>query len=381
MKAPDKINILHLNASNFYGGPEKQIIEHLDRLDKKRFQGTVVSFQKGEEVGEIIKEAHKKEIPGFSIPSKKPLDLSALSVLRKILVDADIELLCTHGFKSTVIGWLVAHQMEIPVIAFSRGYTKENFKVSVYEWLERRILNKVDAIISVSEAQRIKLKKLHVEKEPHWVVRNAVSTKTSNFTGENFKQKFCDMFEIPQEAMLIVTAGRLSPEKGHADLLKAIAQLPTDNLSLCFIIAGDGVYRQKLELQAYELGIAERCRFIGVWREMDQLYKIMDFLVLPSLTEGLPNVILEAFSHKKTVLATAVGGVPEVVKEGETGLLVEPENPEQLKNGIIKLVHSKDLRTEYGLRAFQTVRSDFSFAKQNAELENLYLKVISKRYS
>lgn len=370
------LTVLHLNASNFYGGPEKQIVEHLKRLNKQKYTGIVASFAENKEEKAILKKADEAGQKNFAIPVNGPLDRDAFHLLRKELVERRVNLLCTHGFKASVTGWWVARQLELPLIVFSRGYTAENMKVALYEWLERRVLRKADAIISVSEGQRIKLEMYGIIHPRHFVVHNAVDTGGIKPAEPAFRERFLAEHNIPPSAVVAAAVGRLSPEKGHEILLRALAQLTEAVPDLYLLICGDGVCHLDLRELAEKMKISGRVRFLGFRSDIDSIYQVMDFLVLPSFTEGLPNVVLEAFAHKKAVVATDVGGVPELVRNGENGLIVPSGNSEALAGAIKTMCQSAQTRFEMGLKGLQTVTENFSFENQNRKLESVYDRVL-----
>jgi glycosyltransferase involved in cell wall biosynthesis len=364
--------ILHLNASNFYGGPEKQIIEHLKRLNKNKYVGIVASFVENNKKKEILKKASQAGQINFEIPIRGALDTAAFKILKKELINRKINLLCTHGFKATVTGWWVARKLNIPQIVFSRGYTAENKKVAFYEWLERRILNKTEAIISVSEGQRKKLEKYGIQHSKHYVVHNAVDAGAQMPGNADFKAKFLAKNGIPVSALIAGAVGRFSPEKGHKILIEAMDQIKASAENLYLVLCGDGVCQEDLEKLTKKLILTDRIKFLGFRSDIDNIYRLMDFLVLPSFTEGLPNVVLEAFAHKKPVVATRVGGIPELVSDGENGLLVSPNDIDDLAKGIYCLYQSDKMRTEMGMMGLQTIKDNFSFELQNKKLEAIY---------
>lgn len=374
----DRKTVLHLIATNFYGGPEKQIVEHLKRLDPTRYHGVLASFLEDNRPNEILEKALTLDLEHYGIPMRHPLDFGALRQLLSLLRNQKTDLLCTHGYKATVMGWLAGMAVRVPVVAFSRGYTGEDLKVSFYEWLERLVIGKSAGIVCVSEGQRRKLKGLGVRYRRAWVVHNAVLTATlSRHPGGESRRKVLASLDLPEDAKLVVSAGRLSPEKGHRFLVEAIAKLNSPSKGVYFAFCGDGACRRDLAQQAKALEVAEKCRFPGFRRDLDDIFEAMDFSVLPSLTEGLPNVVLESFAHAKPVVASAVGGVPEVVEHGVTGLLVAPADPEQLAEALARYLERPETARSMGLAGYRTVQDRFTFAAQNHKLEEIYQTVLN----
>jgi len=174
-------------------------------------------------------------------------------------------------------------------------------------------------------------------------------------------------YRLVPTARLIVAAGRLSPEKGHRHLLAALALLRDEQPPVCLVLLGAGQAQGRLAAQIERAGLADRVRFAGFQREILPHLAGADLLVHPSLSEGLPNVLLEAFAVQCPVVATGVGGVPELVVPGETGRLVPPADPQSLAAAIREaLAHPEATRT-MAAAGRQRILADFSFQQQTAQ--------------
>ena len=362
--------IMHLIATNFYGGPEKQILEHLKRLDQKRYVGKVASFLEGDMTNELITRAKKENLITHEIPMSGAVDVRALWHLIKLLQNEKVELLCAHGYKSAVLGWLAGRKQGVPVLVFSRGYTAENRKVAFYEWLERQVLGKVEGIVAVSNGQMSKLHSYGIQGQNEWVVHNAVETEEEISLKQDLtlREEVCSRFGMSLDDKIIVTAGRLSPEKGHRYLIESITGLKERNENLIFIFCGEGPCESELRKQADRIGVIDKCRFVGFRHDIKDLFQVMDLFVLPSLTEGLPNVILEAFSYGKPVISTSVGGVPEVVSHMKNGILIDAGDVTQLTNAIDICLDSPEFMCQLGKAGFNTVKNEFAFEQQAQKL-------------
>jgi len=372
--------IMHLIATNFFGGPEKQIVEHLKRLNGVYYRGMLVSFLEGGATNETLEQAKIVGLKNYGIPMSHRFDVRALWRLIELLRQEKVSLLCVHGYKSTVMGWWAGKRLGIPVVAFSRGYTSENFKVAFYEWLERQALRRISGIIFVSDGQKKKVESFGVAGQRSWVVQNAVSvesfqgSKNSNLRKEVFKR-----LSIIDGSAMVVSAGRLSPEKGHRFLVEAIGKLRGNSNDTHFVFCGDGPCQKDLVKQSKELGISDICHFVGFRRDLKEIFQAMDLMVLPSLTEGLPNVVLEAFACRKPVVATKVGGVPEIVEDGINGILVPPGKPSLLAEAIKSCLDSPEKSRKMGEAGYRKVKTDFTFETQTKKLERIYEKVIGEK--
>jgi glycosyltransferase involved in cell wall biosynthesis len=371
-----QVRVLHLIASNFYGGPEKQILQHLRLLESDKYSGLVCTFQENNNHNDLIAKAKSYNLDCCAIPMKSPLDIRALYHLYTEIKRRRIGLLCAHGYKSIVMANLVRKLLKVPTISFSRGYTAENTKIAFYEWLERCFVGKQDALIAVSQGQLDKLLALGVRPQKALVVHNAVSVQQANEVEiKSDPVQTRKTLGVAPDAKMVVSSGRLSPEKGHRYLIEAISLLPNPDDSV-FVFCGSGVCLEPLKQQATRLGVLNSCRFVGFRKDILDIYYAMDLLVLPSLTEGLPNAVLEAFSFAKPVIAAAVGGVPELVEDGVNGILIKARDVKGLSSAIQKVLDEPDWAQNMGRKALEAVRSDFSFEQQNDKLVDIYDEVL-----
>lgn len=371
--------VVHLIATNFYGGPEKQIVEHLKRLNSARYQGILASFLEGSDPNETLKQAEIAGLKSFGIPISGRFDFRPLPKIIRLLRRERVDLLCTHGYRLTVMGWWAGRRVGIPVVAFSRGYTTENAKVAFYEWLDRRFLKRVNGIIFVSEGQRKRLESYGISGRRSWVIRNAVAVNSStNSLSGDLRKEVLGRLGIPNAVEIVVSAGRLSPEKGHRYLVEAIGRLQGSLNHTHFVFCGDGPCQKELEKRAKELGISQFCHFVGFRKDIKDIFQAMDFMVLPSLTEGLPNVVLEAFACAKPVVAADVGGVPEIVEDGVNGILVPPGRSDLLAEAIKNCLIAPEKRRAMGEAGYQKVKSEFTFESQTQKLEAIYTEVLKE---
>ncbi|MCI0376856.1 MAG: glycosyltransferase, partial [Gemmataceae bacterium] len=171
---------------------------------------------------------------------------------------------------------------------------------------------------------------------------------------------------------LIGAAGRLSPEKGFADLIDAAALVLADHPEAGFLLFGDGPLRDELQQRIENRGLAGRFVLAGFRDDLDALLPNFDVFVQSSYTEGLPNVVLEALAARVPVVATAVGGTPEILHDGQTGFLVEPRDPTFLSRRIGALIADEDARRRMGKAGRRFVREQCTFAAQAREYESVF---------
>jgi glycosyltransferase involved in cell wall biosynthesis len=178
---------------------------------------------------------------------------------------------------------------------------------------------------------------------------------------------------FPKPRRLIVgSAGRLSPEKGFGVLVDAARRVASRDRSIGFVHFGDGPERQKIAQTIESAGLKDVFVLAGLRRDLDSFYPFFDLFTLPSFTEGLPNVVLEAFAARVPVVATAVGGTPEVVQAGVNGYLVPPGDPGALASRILDALADDNARQAMGRAGHRRVCEEFTFAAQARAYARLF---------
>lgn len=366
--------VFHIRASNFYGGPERQIIGHI--LSSQEFDHMVVTFREGCKKNEFEAVCARKHVHVTSIPTAHAYQWVSVNRLRSLLKEKKPSLVCCHGYKPLILTFLAKRTNAIPIIAFSRGHTAENLKIRFFETIERQLCRRVQAVIAVSQGYADVLMRHGINPNRLTVACNAVEMKKFAPWITN-KQHTRQKLGFADNDFLIATAGRLSPEKAQLDLLTAFSRLGNQERPVHLVVCGDGPMRVHLEHYAQRLGISN-VHFLGHRTDLDALMPIFDLFVLPSLTEGLPNVLLEAAACRVPLVATRVGGVPEIITDGISGRLVEPGNVDQLTCAIEHCLADPVQTGRFAEAALQTVESDFDFAKQTRVLEGLYNRLLEQ---
>ncbi len=261
----------------------------------------------------------------------------AVKILR-FAWDNGIDLLHTHGYKGNILfGLLPRSFRRLPLVATIHGWTwtKGWNRMRVYEWLDGQSLRFADKVVLVSQAMKKHPRVKKIRSDKIAVIANGIPL--NSFRGQNVEQRQ-DIVHFAAQGFSIVAVGRLSSEKGLDILIKAAAQLVNDGYDLRLAILGQGELRHQLEKQAQDLGLNGRVLFAGYVDNAGSYLEHFDLFCLPSLTEGLPMVLLEAMAAKVPVIATSVGGVPEVLDHGRAGILVEPASVRSLKDALISVL-------------------------------------------
>jgi len=363
------MNLVHLTSSTFFGGPERQMLGLAEHLPDS-IRTTFVSFAEGGRCEPFLEVVRSHGFEAFTLHNDFPKLLATVKELAASLRTCDL-LLC-HGYKANILGRLAARRAGVPCVAVSRGWTGENRKVKAYEWLDRRHLRFLDRVVCVSDGQAEKVRRwCGVPESNLRVIRNSARLSAFERRDPDARRKLLELFPPGVSvSQVVLAAGRLSPEKGFQTLLEAAPAILRENVGL--VLFGEGSLRPDLERRAAELGVADRFRMPGFRSDLDSLIGVAEAVVLPSFTEGLPNVALEASAAGVPVVATAVGGTPEVIADGETGFLVPPGQPAELAAKLNHLLNDATLRTRFGDAGRDRMRERFTFAGQAAAYVKLF---------
>jgi len=307
----------------------------------------------------------------------------ALEVLRYAHSNG-FDLLHSHGYKGNVaFGFMPGKFRRIPLVSTAHGWTstKGLTKNRIYEWLDTLSFKFIDAVILVSNAMKYhpRLKSLngnniHVIPNGIPIPDNHAPSQLPNFSSsKGFDKKIIDFC---QNAYTIGSIGRLSTEKGYKYLIEALSLLVKKGIDACLVIIGEGYERGLLEELVAQLGLKDRILLPG-YRDNAQYYiPFFKVFLISSLTEGLPITLLEAMQAKVSIVATKVGGIPEVLHNGQGGLLVEPCNSKSLAEAILLIHNNSKLVKKLTSAAYAKATSDYSSEKMALQYLNIYRKVL-----
>lgn len=368
------MNIVHLTASTFHGGPERQMLglaHHLPETDQSVF----LSFSEGGRCRSFLSTARHHGFEAAALNHDTPRLWSALRELVQHLERVEAEVLICHGYKANLLGRLAARRRKIPAIAVARGWTGESFKVRMYERLDRFHLRWMDRVVCVSEAQAERVRRAGVHPDRIRVIYNAIDPGRFHEPDARYRAKLLRYFRQPR-THLVGAAGRLSPEKGFDVLVSAAERVLREQPSVGFVLFGEGPERVRLQKQINAAGLGQSFVLAGLRADLDRFLPHLDLLVLPSYTEGMPNVVLEGFAAGVPVVGTAVGGTPEIIEDGVSGYLVPPGNADTMAERILEAFDNIDELPEMGRQGRLCVQEKFGFATQAELYRDLFDELI-----
>jgi sugar transferase (PEP-CTERM/EpsH1 system associated) len=365
----DRIDVLHLITELSTGGAQTALLRLLAGLDRDRFRPAVACLYNGDKP--VAQRIRSLGIPVTDLRMTAKWRLDALWRLYCLLRQQRPDILHTWMFHANFPGRLLGRLAGVPIIITSRR--NEDIGGALRERLNRWTARLDDRVIAVCEvARRAEIERARVSPEHVVTIYNGIDVERFSATDGDLVIRVRRELGIPAGVPLIGAVGRLHPQKDFAGLLDSLTEVQKYVSPVRLLLVGEGELRDDLETRARSLGISGIVTFAGFRSDVAEILAACDVFVLPSLWEGMPNVVLEAMAVGLPVVATQVGGVPEIVLDGETGLLVPPGDSETLAQALIRLLRDPDLRSRMGRAGRRRVEQHFSANQLVLETEALY---------
>ena len=350
------------------GGAELNLLEQIENFDKKKYDITVCSFS---DAGSLKSEFERLGLRVILITRKHRFDPTVFFKLLQLIRENKFKIVQTTLFYADVVGTLVAHFSKVPLVISLETASHNNV---FYAKLHRRFLywlamRYVTCVIAVSQEVKDSIVKwAKVVPEKIKVIPNAVNLNIFKPTNNNLKQELGIFDSYP----VLGVVARLSKVKGHTYLIQAVKKIVRDFPKTKCLFVGDGECRNELEEQVKQLELENNFLFLGFRKNVADLLHQMDIFILPSVSEGLPNVVVEAMACSKPVVGSNVGGIPEAIKNGINGTLVPPKDIDALASTILNLAKDKELQIQMGKNGRKLVEEKYSLEHQIQQFEDLY---------
>jgi glycosyltransferase involved in cell wall biosynthesis len=370
------ITVLDLRDTYEIGGPGKTILETYRAVDTTRYRLHLAVFLRRDEKLEspFVAAAQRLGMPVHGIRGYNQFDPRMIWRLAQLAREIGADVVHAHEVKSDVLAYLASFLYRAPIVTTLHGWLGNSPKGRLFTKIDRQVARGFDRVIAVSERIRDDISAAGVRSDRLVLLHNAIVLDRYRRTGRT--GALAELIGRPPEGPVISSIGRLSPEKGHADLIEALAIVAGRGQKVTMVLAGEGPERGPLAERVRALGLENQVHFVGYVDPPQRILEETDLMVLPSHTEGLPNAALEALAMDVPVLATRVGGTPEVITDGEEGRLVEARNPALLADAILDFLAHPERWKEMAARGRRTVEQRFDFGARTQALEALYDELV-----
>jgi len=350
-------------------GPAKNIIEFARQAPVEII---VATFQRQSKPNDFTRAVEAAGIPLHIIHERRAFDTGVVAQMRRIVEQVQPDILQTHAIKSHFLMRASGLWKRRPWIAFHHGYTFTDAKQKLYNQLDRWSLRKSRRVITVSRAFARQLADIGVDAGRIEVVHNAIDPAWGEIA--HLRQQKRAELQIEEQDKVLLIVGRLSREKAHGALVEALARLRhlCPEVPVKLLIVGDGPERGTIERIAAAHGVRDQVILTGYTADVAPYYAAADIAVLASVTEGSPNALLEAMAASLPVVATAVGGIPEIVSDHETAILVPAGDVEALAQGLREVLMDETAAREMAVRARSLIVSRFTPQARMRRLCEIY---------
>lgn len=355
------------------GGSQRQIVHLLRGLDRDRWAPTLLYFRNR---SFLVDELDAAGIPALLLPKRHRIDLEFVFKLIRFLRKHRFEAI--HCLSVTAETWIRAVLPFVPQCAFIVSVRGLCLGYRPWQWqLKRWILARADAVISNAHAgARMTAMRTGFPIERIRVVANGIDLPDTTRHPE--PNHLRTELELRKDSVFGLFVGRIVVEKNLSVLVRAVALIDPEHRPVLFL-AGSGPLEAELREQIRTCGVGQSLRLLGERSDARELMLACDFLVLPSREEGMSNVLLEAMAAGRAVLASNVGGNPELVDDENTGLLFENNSEHQLAEQLLRLTEDAGLRNSLGAAARSKAERDFSLAALVRDSEAVYSNALSAR--
>ena len=373
----NKIKLLHIITHLPIGGAQDNTLYTIELLNKKKYDISLCCNFSGElvERAKKIKDIKLINIPNLSRDVNLINDTRAFLALYKIIKKEDYDIIHTHSSKAGFLGRIASKINKVPIIIHTvHGFPFNDFmnffKKNFYILIEKLLANWTDVLITVSNLNKKKIIDLGISKKDK--IYNIYSGIDLKIFDRKNDRSFKKELKLGDNEILIGAVGRLSGQKDPITLISAFDLVNKKFPDAHLVFVGDGPLRNKITKMIKKLKLTSKVHLIGNIHNTWPVYHSLDLFVMSSIYEGLGRSITEALSCGVPVVCTAVEGVPEIIKNGETGFLVEPRDIEGLANSIIYSLQNLSVAKKIALEGRKFVHKNFDVNKMVQEIDSVY---------
>jgi glycosyltransferase involved in cell wall biosynthesis len=371
-----KAHVVHIITRLDLGGAQENTLYCVRHHDRAKYDVSLIAGAGGVLDGEAraIPQTHVHIVP-WMVHDIDPLaDLAAITRMARLFESIRPDLVHTHSGKASLIARLAAQLAKVPVVVYTaHGWSfneaQRPLVQSAFVALERVLAGLTDKMYTVSEIDKRRGDTLGIAaRTPTRVLHSGVDVAHFE-AGRALRAASRAALGVDDDEVLVGTIACLKPQKAPLDLVETAARAIEDEPRLRFVVAGDGFLRREVEARIKRHGLDDRFRLLGWRRDTDRLFAALDVFLLMSRYEGLPRVVLESFAASVPVVATAVDGIPEVVENGVTGLLVSPGDIASAARALVELARAPERRRALATSARARLSGDLDIGRMLLQLE------------
>jgi len=368
--------VLHTRVvTGLGGGPDKTILRSTQHIDPAQIRMAAAYIHPHGDAGmaTLRKQARDWGCQMWEISESGPADLRTFRDLLRLCRSLRVTVWHSHDYKTNLMGLILRRWWPMKLVTTVHGWTRHTTRTKIYYHLDNWCLSSYDHVIAVSP-------KLFDHCRDHGVPEDRLSYIPNGIEPAEYErqQTIADARQrlgIAPDRLVIGTVGRFSTEKSVDRAIRTLAQIRRTRPEAELHLIGDGPERDRLKALARELNVTDAVRFWGWQTPLQRFYETMDVLLLPSLTEGLPNVVLEAMAMGVPVAATCVGGVADLLDHGRCGVILN-QDQQTWADRIEFLLASATRRAHFANLAKARIESHYTFAQRMARMRQLYQRVL-----
>jgi glycosyltransferase involved in cell wall biosynthesis len=388
----NRVKVLRIVGRLNVGGPSIHVINLTAGLDSSIYEQLLVIGTEKAQEGSMLDLAISRGVRPHVMSeivtafALTPNDVRALAKLCCMMRRERPHIVHTHTAKAGLLGRLAAHLARVPVIVHTyHGHVLHGYYGNAANWLLRSMEKLLAAlttrIVTVSEEIKKDIVRYRIA-GPDKITVIPLGFQLEPFLDSHTRRgQFRRELQLSSEHKLVGIVGRLFPIKNHSLFLISAAQVVAKKSNVRFVIVGDGVLRTTLQQQAHDLGIADYVIFTGWRRDLPRIYADLNTLVISSNNEGTPVSAIEAMAAGCPIVATRVGGLPDLITDLETGILVAPRDPEALATAIVRVLNDPVAASYMSQNAQIMARSRFAVERLIGDVEYLYEELLQEKAS
>ena len=377
-----KFRVLHFRSTFTFAGPERCLLTLGVPLRELGVDARIIAYYRRRwpepAIHRLVEEGRRDHLDVDQWDDRSRFSWRTVRRLANELRHGEYDLLVTHDHKTNLMGYLAARRSKIPCLSVAHGYDFSLLRMHLYRRIDLIVLRRFPRIVAVSESVSRELIAAGLSPDRIRVIPNAIDVaRFAEGAGDRAAEWRRRLTE--PRAPVILTVGRLSRQKGLEYFVQSAAQIHHEAPQARFWIAGDGIQRGQLETQIRDLGLEGVVTLLGEQRDIAAIMAASDVFVMPSLGESFANVLLEAMALGKPIVATRVGGTPEIVRDSETGWLVPPRQSAALAAAVLKILKDPDLGAHVGAQGRDFVASHFGATHVAAQMAEVFRQVAASR--